>query len=85
MRTPLGVGSLVLLHDQARPKSSEPYKLPALSTTAIDEPFAAMQPVSAIPSIHSPIDSPPGRKVICRRGDKNVIARERYRRAVRCV
>ena len=25
MRTPLGVGSLVLLHDQARPKLSEPY------------------------------------------------------------
>src|ERR1035437_378100 len=55
MRTPLGVGSPVLLHDQARPKSSEPYKLPALSATAIEEPFAAMQPVSAIPSIHAGI------------------------------
>jgi hypothetical protein len=52
VRTPLGVGSLVLLRGQVRPKSSEPYKLPDLSATAIDEPFAAMQPVSAIPSIH---------------------------------
>ena len=42
------VGSLVLLHDQARPKSSEANKSPALSATAIDEPFAAMQPVSAV-------------------------------------
>jgi hypothetical protein len=48
MRTPLGVGSLVLLHDQACPKSSETYKLPALSATAMDDPFAAMQPVSTI-------------------------------------
>ena len=55
MRTPLGVGSLVLLHDQARPKSSERYKLPALSATAIDEPFAAIQPVSTIPSVHAGI------------------------------
>lgn len=36
MRTPLGVGSLVLLHDQVRPKSPEPYKLPAPSATAMD-------------------------------------------------
>jgi hypothetical protein len=47
MRTPLGVGSLVLLHDQARPKSSAPYKLPDLSATVIDEPLAAMQPVAS--------------------------------------
>jgi hypothetical protein len=53
MRTPLGVGSLVLLHDHARPKSSEAYKLPALSATAIDEPFAAMQPVSTIRSVQA--------------------------------
>ena len=31
------------------------------------------------------INSSLGRKVIRRRRDKNVIARERYRRAVRCV
>ncbi|SPE36825.1 exported hypothetical protein [Candidatus Sulfopaludibacter sp. SbA3] len=55
MKTPLGAGSLVLLHAQARPKSSEPYKLPALSATAIDEPFAAMQPVSTLPSVHAGI------------------------------
>jgi hypothetical protein len=53
MRRPLAVGSPVLFDDQARPKSSEPYKLPDLSATAMEEPFAAMQPVSMIPSVHA--------------------------------
>ena len=47
MRTPLGAGMPVLVDDQARPKSSETYKLPPLSAIAIDEPFAAMQPLDS--------------------------------------
>ena len=52
MRTELGVGSSLLLRDQANPNSVERYRAPALSTTTIAEPFVAMQPVSAIPLIH---------------------------------
>jgi hypothetical protein len=62
MRTPLGAGRLAFLRDQVRPKSSEAYKLPARSAIATDEPFVAMQPVSALPSVHTGI--PPSTAVI---------------------
>ncbi len=47
IRTELGVGSSLLLRDQARPNSVDRYRVPALSTTTIVEPFVAMQPVSS--------------------------------------
>ena len=52
IRTELGVGSSLLLRDQASPNSVDRYRVPALSITAIVEPFVAMQPVSAIPLSH---------------------------------
>jgi hypothetical protein len=78
------------LRDQARPNSVDRYRVPALSTTAIVEPFEAMQPVSVLPFVHVGSDRPTinsslGRKGIRRCGDKDIAARERYGRAVRCV
>ena len=52
IRTDLGAGSSLQLRDQARPNSVDRYRVPALSNTAIVEPFEAMQPVSAIPFVH---------------------------------
>src|SRR5439155_18163987 len=52
MRTELGVGSSLPLCDQASPNSVDRYRVPALSTTTIVEPFVAMQPVSSISLIH---------------------------------
>ena len=40
------------IRDQARPNSVDRYKVPALSTTAVVEPFEAMQPVSTLPFVH---------------------------------
>jgi hypothetical protein len=53
MRTPLGAGNPVCVHDQVRPKSSDWYKAPPFAAIAMTEPMAAMQPVSATPSIHT--------------------------------
>ena len=53
INTELGFGSSLLLRDQASPNSFDMYRAPDLSTTTIIEPFVAMQPVSAIPLIHS--------------------------------
>jgi hypothetical protein len=52
IRTELEVGSSLPMRDHANPNSIDRYKVPALSTTAIVEPFVAMQPVSAIPLVH---------------------------------
>ena len=42
---------MLLLRDQARPNSVDQYRVPALSTTTIVEPFVAMQPVSTLPLV----------------------------------
>ena len=46
---------MLLLRELVCPESPETYRLPPLSTTAMDETFVAMQAVSTLPSVHAGI------------------------------